>query len=294
MYKPTLIDLYSGGGGSTCGCKNAGCNELLAIDYEKNACDVLKLNNPKLKVMKRDLKEVTSNQILEATGLKVGELDILSGSPPCPGFSQQNINRGPDNQLNKLLYTNMRFIKELQSKVFIIENVTGMVRGDMKDFWLKAQKTLNTLGYFVRWEIMNASHYGVPQARERVIIIGIRKDIGIIPTFPEPDLNNIISFHDSIGKDGYIRTTFGGEVFSGDKPCCTITKGKNIKFFGDYGEYNPDIDDIKTLCGFPRDYKLIGSYSQKWARLGNAVAPPLMEAIVKHLRETVLDQINLN
>ena len=99
---------------------------------------------------------------------------------------------------------------------------------------------------------------------------------------------------ESIGKDGYIRTTYGGTVFSGDKPCCTITKGKNIKFFGDYGEYNPDIDDIKTLCGFPRDYKLIGSYSQKWARLGNAVAPPLMEAIVKHLRETVLDQINLN
>ena len=217
MYKPTLITLFAGGGGSSLGSKNAGCDELLAIDYEKNACDVLKLNNPKLKVWQKDMREVKSPQILEATGLQVGELDILSGSPPCPGFSQQNINRGPDNQLNKLLYTNMRFIKELQSKVFIIENVTGMVRGDMKDFWLKAQKTLNTLGYFVRWEIMNASHYGVPQARERVIIIGIRKDIGIIPTFPEPDLNNIISFHDSIGKDGYIRTTFGGEVFSGDK-----------------------------------------------------------------------------
>jgi DNA (cytosine-5)-methyltransferase 1 len=291
MPKPTLVSLFAGGGGSSLGLRNAGYNELLAIDYDKNACEVLTLNHPGLQVWEKDIKEVTSNQILEATGLQVGELDILASSPPCQGFSIQNINRDPNNPLNTLIYQAMRLTKEIQPNVFVIENVPGMVQGKMKETWSKIWKTLNTLGYRVNWRIMNASFYGVPQARKRVIIIGIRNDIGISPTFPEADLNHIVSFNDALGIGGYINTTHGGKIFSGDKPCCTITKGKNINFYGDEGEYTPDIDDIKTLCGFPCDYKLAGCYTKQWARLGNAVPPPLMEAIANHLRETILDSL---
>jgi DNA (cytosine-5)-methyltransferase 1 len=288
---PTLVSLFAGGGGSSLGYKNAGCNELLAIDFDKNSCDVLQLNNPDLPVWEKDIKKITAKQIMEATGLQVGETDILGASPPCQGFSMQNTKRDPYNPLNRLIYHTIRLIRGLQPKVFIIENVPGMVQGKMNENWLHIEQVLNSLGYKVRWKILDASHYGVPQERKRVIIIGVRGDLGIMPTFPEPDLDHIVTFTEATGKDGFLIKQFGGKVHSGDKPCCTITKNRNVLFYDDEGEHWLRIDDVKVLCGFPRDYKLIGSYDDQWARLGNAVMPPLMETIAKHIRKTVLDPL---
>ena len=296
---PTLVSLFAGGGGSSLGYKNAGCKELLAIDSDENSCEVLKLNNTTGKtldfpVWQRDIRTVTSTEILKVTGLQVRELDILGASPPCQGNSTLNQNRGPENPLNKLYYDTIRLIRGLQPKVVIIENVPGMVQGIMQEDWLHKAQVLSNLGYIVRWKILDSSHYGVPQARKRVFVIGIRRDLGIIPSFPKPDLDHIVTFTEAIGKDGFLTTQYGGKVHSGDELCCTITKNRNVMFYGDEGIYKPDIDDVKVLCGFPRDYKLIKPETAQWARLGNAVMPPVMEAIARQIRETVLDPLNMN
>ncbi|MBI9093671.1 MAG: DNA (cytosine-5-)-methyltransferase [Sphaerochaeta sp.] len=302
---PTSITLFAGGGGSIVGSKNADCKELLAIDFDENSCEVLKLNNTTdgtldFPVWQRDIQIVTSTEIMEATGLQVGGLDILNMSPPCQGFSTQNTKRDLNHPLNRLIYHAIRFIREMQPKVFIIENVPGMVQGIMQENWKKKAKVLISLGYRVRWKILDASHYDVPQARERVFVIGIRNDLGITPTFPKPDLDHVVTFTEATGKDGFLTEQYGGKVFWGDRPCFTITKNRNMSFYGDKGTYKPgidnikEIDDVKALCGFPRDYKLIGSSTEQWARLGNAVMPPVMEAIVRHIRETVFDHLNMN
>ena len=87
MEKPTVISTFAGCGGSSLGYKMAGFKELLAIDFDKNSVDTFKLNFPNVEIWQKDIKEVSSKDILDFCKLKVGELDILDGSPPCQGFS---------------------------------------------------------------------------------------------------------------------------------------------------------------------------------------------------------------
>ncbi len=285
----TVISTFAGGGGSSLGYKMAGFKELLAIDFEKNAVDTLKANYD-FPVWQRDISTVTPEEIFKATGIKKGELDVLDGSPPCQGFSLANTKRVVGDERNDLVYEFIRLIKGLEPKTFVIENVAGMVTGKMAPTFYRIVQTLKSLNYRVEAKLMNAMYYGVPQSRQRVIIIGVRKDLKKIPSFPKASSKNLVTLSEALPHiDGYIEAQFERAHIPGTKPVGTITKTTGMMFIKNNKKVRPDIDDVKVLCSFPRDYILTGGYTAQWARLGNAVCPAMMKAIATNIKRNILN-----
>lgn len=181
----TVISTFAGCGGSSLGYKWAGFKELLAIEWEDHAVETFELNFPEVPMWQKDIREVTGQEILDFCNIKKGELDIFDGSPPCQGFSTAG-KRQIDDIRNSLFIDFKRLVDELQPKIFVMENVTGMVKGKMKGRFLEILEELKELNYNVKCKLMNSKYYGVPQSRERLIFIGTRNDLNIDPIFPEP------------------------------------------------------------------------------------------------------------
>lgn len=198
---PTVISTFAGCGGSSLGYKWAGFRELLAIDFDDNAVETFKLNFPEVHCWKRDIKTVTGKEILEFCKLKPGQLDVLDGSPPCQGFSTAGKRQVLDPR-NDLFREYVRLIKELRPKVFVMENVSGMVKGKMKGRFIEIMKDLKSTGYNVKAKLMNAKWYEVPQSRERMIFIGVKDGE---PSFPRPG-NTCISVAEALGLNCSIKT----------------------------------------------------------------------------------------
>jgi site-specific DNA-cytosine methylase len=175
----TYISLFAGCGGSSLGYKWAGGHGLAAVEFNANAAETYRLNFPETLMIERDIATVTARELMELTDLRVGELDVLDGSPPCQGFSTAG-KRQLDDPRNTLFREYVRLVEGLQPKVFVMENVSGMVKGKMKLVFRTIMETLKATGYTVRCQLLNAMYYGVPQSRERLIWIGVRPDIGPI------------------------------------------------------------------------------------------------------------------
>jgi site-specific DNA-cytosine methylase len=172
----TYISLFAGCGGSSLGYKWAGGRGLAAVEFNANAAETYRLNFPDTPMLERDIATVTAEELLALTGLQVGDLDILDGSPPCQGFSTAG-KRQFDDPRNSLFREYVRLVEGLQPRVFVMENVSGMVKGKMKLAFKTIMETLKATGYTVRCQLLNAMYYGVPQSRERLIWIGVRPDI---------------------------------------------------------------------------------------------------------------------
>ena len=158
--KPTIISLFSGCGGSSLGYKLAGFKELLAVDFDKNSVETFKLNFPNIPIWQKDIKEITGKEILNYCKLKIGELDVLDSSPPCQGFSQAGNGKITDSR-NDLFLEFSRLVKELKPKIFLMENVSGQIKGNMKGRFNEILKELNSLGYKVKVKLMNTKYYQV-------------------------------------------------------------------------------------------------------------------------------------
>ena len=172
--KPTVISTFAGCGGSSLGYKLAGFKELLAVEWDDNAVETFKANFPDVPVYHGDITKLSSDECMRLAGIKAGELDVLDGLPPCQGFSTSG-KRKYDDPRNSLFKEFARLAKDLQPKVFVMENVTGMIKGYMKQAYLQIAKTLRECGYKVCGEVMNAMYFDVPQRRERVIIINEKR-----------------------------------------------------------------------------------------------------------------------
>jgi len=317
--RPTVISLFAGCGGSSLGYKWAGYKELLAIDYEENAVETFKLNFPEVPCWKKDIRQVTGKEILEFCKLKKKQLDLLDASPPCQGFSLSG-KRKVDDPRNDLFLEFVRLIKELKPKVFVMENVAGMILGPMKGRFIEIMTILKALPYRVKCKRMNAKYYGVPQSRQRLIWIGIRKDLNKEPTYPTPDRKVItarealkgLPLDDSVTLQGLSLDIwakckpgkpfsdyhpkghwFNAQKINPNRPCPTIQatiipNGGGGLFHWEYPR-SLNISELKRLSSFPDDFKFIGTFKQQWARIGNAVMPRFMQAIASHIRKTVLE-----
>jgi len=186
--KYTSIDLFSGCGGLSLGFKKAGVKSLLASDIDSNCELTFKENFPSVPFLTKDICSIEKKEMDDLIHGK--NPDIIVGGPPCQGFSLANKHRDNLNSdpRNKLFYQFVKVINWYSPKVFLMENVKGLLS-------MQNGKVIDTIvneftnagrGYNVRYKVLKASDYGVPQIRERVIIIGFRKDLGIIPKFPHP------------------------------------------------------------------------------------------------------------
>lgn len=177
------IDLFCGAGGITEGFRQAGYVSLYGNDVMAEAIETFKFNHPEAMADCRSIDEVDAAEIRNALGLKQGELDVLVGGPPCQGFSINAPERFLSDPRNKLFRHYERFLEEFQPKAFVFENVPGLLSiGDGKVF-RQIVRIFTALGYKVTSKILFAAHYGVPQERWRLILLGSR--FGEI-SHPEP------------------------------------------------------------------------------------------------------------
>ncbi len=170
----STLDLFCGAGGITEGFREAGYKCLYGNDCMKEAVETFSLNHPDAWGDAGDIELVEPAQVRKRLGLKKGALDVLVGGPPCQGFSINAPERFLKDPRNKLFKDYLRFLEEFEPKAFLFENVPGLLSlGDGKVFRL-ILKSFEEHGYHVTAKILFAAHYGVPQERWRLILIGSR------------------------------------------------------------------------------------------------------------------------
>lgn len=180
---PTVVSTFAGCGGSSLGYSMAGYRELLAVEWDANAVACFRANFPEVPVYYGDIAALSVEEVLRLTGLRPGELDVFDGSPPCQGFSIAGKRDFADPR-NQLFREYVRLLNGLQPRVFVMENVSGMVKGDMKLIFAEVLTELRGCGYRVTARLMNAAFFGVPQARQRMIFVGVRNDLEMEPAHP--------------------------------------------------------------------------------------------------------------
>lgn len=173
-----IISLFSGAGGLDLGFKKAGFNIIWANEYDKSIWSTFEKNFPKIKLDKRNIVDIDVSEIPDC--------DAIIGGPPCQSWSEAGANRGINDNRGKLFFEYFRIIKAKKPKFFLAENVSGILSETHKEAFKKIISGFEDLGYQVTYKLLNANDYEVPQDRQRVIIIGIRKDLKINFSFPEP------------------------------------------------------------------------------------------------------------
>jgi DNA (cytosine-5)-methyltransferase 1 len=172
----TTIDLFCGAGGITEGFREAGYRCVYGNDVMPEAIETFGANHTEAWADNRAVEEVDAAKVRRKLKLAKGELDVLVGGPPCQGFSINAPERFLDDPRNKLFKHYAKFIAEFEPKAFVFENVPGLLSfGDGKVFRLIVRE-FEKLGYHVEAKILFSAHYGVPQERWRMILLGSRGD----------------------------------------------------------------------------------------------------------------------
>ena len=171
MARPIGIDLFAGAGGMSLGFEQAGFDVRAAIEIDPIHCAVHKFNFPECAIIPKSVRSVSGEDIRKAANIGKASVDVVFGGPPCQGFSLIG-HRSMDDPRNELVLDFVRIVRELDAKTFVFENVKGLTVGKHKSFLAEIIAAFEEAGYDVRksWRVLNASSYGVPQSRERLIL----------------------------------------------------------------------------------------------------------------------------
>jgi len=175
--KPSVISLFSGAGGLDLGFKEAGFNLLWANDFDKDAVETYKANVGTECIL-GDISNIDPNEIPQS--------DVIIGGFPCQGFSMANAKRNVLDERNSLYLQYVRILQDKRPKVFVAENVKGILSIGGGEVIKAIINDFSNAGYNVKYQLLNAADYGVPQTRMRVIIVGVRNDLDMNFDFPEP------------------------------------------------------------------------------------------------------------
>ena len=281
---------------------------VYANDIDDNACNIFK-ENFGIEPDNRDIREVTSDEI--------PEFDILTGGFPCQSFSiiAQNPKRlGVKDERGKLFFEMCRILREKQPKCFIAENVKGILTANKKSAFPLIIKEFEESGYDVSYSILNSANYGVPQKRERVIIVGFRKDLGIKFEFPDvivsdeeafTPLSKVIEnevdekyFFSQRAVDGMMRKRASmnkGRAQDITKPCNTVgahlakvslnSTDPVLLVNERYRRFTPR--EVARIQSFPENFELVGSEAAQYRALGNAIPPVMFWYVAKTVRENL-------
>ena len=328
-----VISTFSGCGGSCLGFEQAGYGILAASEFIDTARDTYRANHPGVPIDSRDVRVVAPVDLLRIADVDVGEVDVLEGSPPCSAFSmagrrqehwgQERAYSGTSQRVDDLFFEFVRLLDGIRPKVFVAENVSGLVRGAAKGMFKEVFRAFGDVGYRVGAQLLDAQWLGVPQVRQRLIFVGVREDLGKDPAFPRPlryryALGDVLDLDDEAKEDpetGYPlwldhsgRSLYEAwqEIREGEqspryfslvrpdrrKPCPTLTAANNRRAVA--GVAHPvfprkfTLAELRRLSSFPADFVLTGSYQQRSERIGRAVPPRMMEAVAATIRDEIL------
>lgn len=175
MY--TTIELFAGAGGLALGVEKAGFNTIGLVEFDRDACDTLRKNRPNWNVIHDDIANISKLDLEEYFGIKKGELSLLSGGAPCQSFSYAGKRLGLEDARGTLFYHYAVFLEKLQPKMFLFENVKGLLTHDGGKTYKTILEIFENAGYEIQKSVLNAWDYGVAQKRERLMTVGIRKDL---------------------------------------------------------------------------------------------------------------------
>lgn len=335
-----VASTFSGGGGSSLGYRMAGFRVLYANEFIEAARDTYRANAaPYTTLDSRDIRQVQASDILDAIGMRPGELDLFDGSPPCASFSTAGKREAgwgkvktyssTRQRTDDLFHEFARLVDGVQPKTFVAENVSGLVKGTAKGYFLEILAALKAAGpgYRVSAKLLDAQWLGVPQGRQRIIFCGVRSDLGLEPVHPRP-LPYRYTLREALAgcsKEGF-REGLSPRMtlwWKHTKPGRTLDEGHAIAEPGatsgmtktrlawdkvpptvlargggttDY--YHPDvpysftIPEIRRICSFPDDFVLLGTFKQQWERMGRAVPPLMMREIAAAVRDGVLSKVS--
>ena len=298
-----VVSLFSGAGGLDFGFVQAGHKILWANDLYHDAVETYR-NNIGGHIVEQDIKQIPSADIPNC--------DIVIGGFPCQGFSVANTKRHTSDERNELYKQLLRVIKDKNPKFFLAENVKGIMslgKGEVFKFIINDFKSLN---YRVQYKLLNAADYGVPQRRERVIIVGVRNDIDFVYRYPEPMHNKDgtdgkkkwISVKEAIGSlpdpdtpndlpnheySKYkleFKNYIGHRMIDPNLPTPTVTgrgddKGGVVVLPHYNGTRRMTCRELATIQSFPLKYKFEGTRSSVYRQIANAVPVRLAYCIAK-------------
>lgn len=181
------IELFAGAGGLALGIEKAGFDTIGLVEFDKAAAETLKTNRPEWNVIHDDIANISKEDLESYFKIKKGELDLLSGGAPCQAFSYAGKRLGLEDARGTLFYHYALFLEKLQPKMFLFENVRGLVSHDKGRTYQTILSIFEEAGYTVQSKVLNAWDYGVAQKRERMIMVGVRNDLIDKLDFHYPD-----------------------------------------------------------------------------------------------------------
>ncbi len=189
MKRPIAIDLFCGAGGMSLGFEQAGFDIVAAVEVDPVHAAVHKFNFPNCATLCRDIAGLSGAEIRKAAGIGDRKIDLVVGGAPCQGFSLIG-HRALEDPRNALVGEYVRIVCELDARYFVFENVKGLTVGRHKAFLQELVEAFEMRGYSLRkpWRVLNAADYGVPQNRERLILMGAKKGLRL-PQYPQAHID---------------------------------------------------------------------------------------------------------
>ena len=295
----SFIDLFAGIGGIRLGFESVGGHCVFSSEFDENACKTYEAN----------FGEHPSGDITKIAAKDIPDFDILLGGFPCQAFSIIGKKEGFENETCGTLFFEIeRILKEKQPKAFMLENVRNLTAHDKGNTFKVIRTHLEALGYTVYAKVLNALDYGVPQKRERIIIVGFKDNI--LFSFPDPvpasrkktlkdilevDVDEKYYVKDKIRESrlmrlkdpNYPKPYISHENMTGSitphpySSCLRAGASANYILIND--ERRPTEREMLRIQGFPDDFKIVVPYSQIKHQTGNSVAVPVIKAVANQM-----------
>lgn len=297
----TSIEICTGAGGQALGLEQAGFEHLCLVEIDPKACQTLRLNRPNWNVHEGDIRNFS--------GIDYYGVDLLAGGVPCPPFSKAGKQLGSEDERD-LFPEALRLVKECKPKAVMLENVSGLLNPIFDDYRATIIRRLKWLGYKTEWRLLNASDFGVPQLRPRVIFIALRKEIARYFEWPLRNEENPPTvgecLYDLMSSKGWrmaeqwretacdiAPTLVGGSKKHGG-PDLGPTRAK--KAWASLGVDGNGIWDeapekkfigmprltcrmAARIQGFPDEWEFFGKKTAEYRQIGNAFPPPVARAV---------------
>ena len=295
----SFIDLFAGIGGIRLGFESVGGHCVLSSEFDENACKTYEAN----------FGEHPSGDITKIAAKDIPDFDVLLGGFPCQAFSIIGKKEGFENETCGTLFFEIeRILKEKKPKAFMLENVRNLTAHDKGNTFKVIRTHLEALGYTVYAKVLNALDYGVPQKRERIIIVGFKDNI--LFSFPDPvptsrrktlkeilevDVDEKYYVKDRIRESRLMRLkdpnypkpyisheNMAGSITPHPYSSC-LRAGASANYILINDERRPTEREMLRIQGFPDTFKIVVPYSQIKHQTGNSVAVPVIKAVAKQM-----------
>lgn len=306
------IEICAGAGGQAIGLERSGFEGIVHVELDPHACGTLRRNRPAWNVVEADVREFSASDC--------GEVDLLAGGVPCPPFSVAGKQKGPEDERD-LFPEALRLISECLPKAVMLENVRGLLGTVFADYRLHLKKKLRDLGYEAGWHLLNASDFGVPQLRPRVVLVAVREDVApqfyppipLTDGLPSPPVGKALfdlmaangwegAFAWAAKADGIAPTLVGGSKKHGGADLGPTRAKRDWAALGVDGKSladeapRPGFTGLPKLTlrmaariqGFPDDWEFVGGKTAAYRQIGNAFPPPVAHAVASRIRDAIV------